>query len=142
MLPREGDMRFRIRKNSDGAVFTVVVGGAMDEGDAWDVLLVAQTMLSMARCRELVLDLRDASIDDEVTVFNTDTLMSVFEEGLCQKDRTVVLRHPGDKEIRISSDQLPLAVNQEYAEVSVGEAKFFSRALQWLEQEARFLPNC
>ena len=135
-------MRFRIRKNEDNTVFTMVVGGTMNEGNAWDMLLVAQTMLGMARCRELVLDLRGAVIEDEVTVFNTDTLMSVFEEGLCQQDRTVVLRHPGDQEIRISSDQLPLTASQEYEAVSVSEAKFFGRALQWLEQEARFLPNC
>ena len=102
-------MRLRIKKNSDGSVFTVVVTGAMDDSQAWDMLLVAQTMLGMARCRELVLDLRDAFVDEEVTVFNTDTLMSVFEEALCLKDRTVVIYQPSEGEIRISSDQLPLA---------------------------------
>ncbi len=134
-------MRLRIKKNSDGSVFTVVVTGAMDDSQAWDMLLVAQTMLGMARCRELVLDLRDAFVDEEVTVFNTDTLMSVFEEALCLKDRTVVIYQPSEGEIRISSDQLPLAATPVYANVSVDEAKFFGRALKWIEQEARFLPN-
>lgn len=134
-------MRLRIKKNSDGSVFTVVVTGAMDDSQAWDMLLVAQTMLGMARCRELVLDLRDAFVDEEVTVFNTDTLMSVFEEALCLKDRTVVIYQPNEGEIRISSDQLPLAATPVYANVSVDEAKFFGRALKWIEQEARFLPN-
>jgi hypothetical protein len=134
-------MRLRLNKHDDSSIFTLVVSGAIDESQAWDVLMVAQTMLGMARCRELVLDMRDAAVDEEVTVFNTDTLMSVFEEALCLKDRTVVICQPEDREIRICSDQLPLAAAPAYTDVSVEEAKFFGRALKWIEQEARFLPN-
>ena len=47
-------MRFRISKNQDGTVRTIIVSGAMDEESGWDLLQVAQIMLAMERCRELV----------------------------------------------------------------------------------------
>ena len=46
-------MRFRISKNQDGTVRTIIVSGAMDEESGWDLLQVAQIMLAMERCREL-----------------------------------------------------------------------------------------
>ncbi len=40
-------MRFRIRKNEDGSVYTIVVSGEMDDESGWDLLQVAQVMLAM-----------------------------------------------------------------------------------------------
>ena len=40
-------MRFRISKNQDGTVRTIIVSGAMDEESGWDLLQVAQIMLAM-----------------------------------------------------------------------------------------------
>ena len=45
-------MRFRIRKNEHGSVYTIVVSGEMDDESGWDLLQVAQVMLAMPRCRE------------------------------------------------------------------------------------------
>ena len=132
-------MRFRIRKNQDGTVRTIIVSGAMDEESGWDLLQVAQIMLAMERCRELVVDLQAAVIDEEVTVFNSDTLVSVFEERLCAKDCAVVFRCADGNEIRMQSGLSPLPTMPAFTSVSLGEARFYGRAMRWLEQEARLL---
>lgn len=134
-------MRFRIMKNSDGLVYSIVVSGEIDDDAGWDILQVAQAMLSMPRCRELIIDLRSAEIDEELSVLNTDTLVSVFEEGMLLKDSTLVVRFLDDSEIRLCSDQLPLEPITAYANVSIDEAKFYGKAMKWLEQEARLLTN-
>lgn len=132
-------MRFRISKNQDGSVRTIIVSGGMDEESGWDLLQVAQIMLAMERCRELVVDLQAAVIDEEVTVFNSDTLVSVFEERLCAKDCAVVFRCADGNEIRMQSGLSPLPNPPAFTSVSLGEARFYGRALRWLEQEARLL---
>ena len=132
-------MRFRISKNQDGTVRTIIVSGAMDEESGWDLLQVAQIMLAMERCRELVVDLQAAVIDEEVTVFNSDTLVSVFEERLCAKDCAVVFRCAEGNEIRMQSGLSPLPTPPAFTSVSLGEARFYGRAMRWLEQEARLL---
>ena len=132
-------MRFRISKNQDGTVRTIIVSGAMDEESGWDLLQVAQIMLAMERCRELVVDLQAAVIDEEVTVFNSDTLVSVFEERLCAKDCAVVFRCADGNEIRMQSGLSPLPTPHAFTSVSLGEARFYGRAMRWLEQEARLL---
>ena len=132
-------MRFRISKNQDGSVRTIIVSGAMDEESGWDLLQVAQIMLAMERCRELVVDLQAAVIDEEVTVFNSDTLVSVFEERLCAKDCAVVFRCADGNEIRMQSGLSPLPTPPAFTSVSLGEARFYGRAMRWLEQEARLL---
>ena len=132
-------MRFRISKNQDGTVRTIIVSGAMDEESGWDLLQVAQIMLAMERCRELVVDLQAAVIDEEVTVFNSDTLVSVFEERLCAKDCAVVFRCADGNEIRMQSGLSPLPTMPAFTSVSLGEARFYGRAMRWLEQEARQL---
>ncbi len=132
-------MRFRISKNQDGTVRTIIVSGAMDEESGWDLLQVAQIMLAMERCRELVVDLQAAVIDEEVTVFNSDTLVSVFEERLCAKDCAVVFRCADGNEIRMQSGLSPLPTMPAFTSVSLGEARFYGRAMRWLEQEARLL---
>jgi hypothetical protein len=134
-------MRFRIRKSNDGLVYSIVISGEMDDEDGWDVLQIAQTMLSMPHCKELVIDLQAAVIDEEVSVFNSDTLVSVFEEGLCSKDSAVVVRYREDDEIRMCSDQLPLEASPVFVSVSINDAKLCGKAMKWLEQEARFLAN-
>jgi len=134
-------MRFRIRKDNDKTAYSIIVSGEMDDDAGWDILQIAQTMLNMPHCRELVIDLRSAVIDEELSVLNTDTLVSVFEEGLLKKDSTLLVRFHDESEIRLSSDQLPLEPMLCYANVSIDEAKFYGRAMKWLEQEARFLAN-
>ena len=132
-------MRFRISKNQDGTVRTIIVSGAMDEESGWDLLQVAQIMLAMERCRELVVDLQAAVIDEEVTVFNSDTLVSVFEERLWAKDGAVVFRCADGNEIRMQSGLSPLPTPHAFTSVSLGEARFYGRAMRWPEQEARLL---
>ena len=132
-------MRFRISKNQDGTVRTIIVSGAMDEESGWDLLQVAQIMLAMERCRELVVDLQAAVIAEEVTGFNSDTLVSVFEERLCAKDCAVVFRCADGNEIRMQSGLSPLPTPHAFTSVSLGEARFYGRAMRWLEQEARLL---
>lgn len=132
-------MRFRISKNQEGTVRTIIVSGAMDEESGWDLLQVAQIMLAMERCRELVVDLQAAVIDEEVTVFNSDTLVSVFEERMFTKDCTVVFRCADGNEIRMQSGLSPLPTPHAFTSVSLGEARFYGRAMRWLEQEARLL---
>lgn len=133
-------MRFRIRKNIKDAVYSIVVAGEMDDNDAWDILQIAQTMLSMPHCRELIIDLQETVLEEEFSIFNSDTLVSVFEEGLMNKDCALVVRFNEQEEIRFSSDQSPLE-RPAYTSVSLDEAKFFSRAMQWLGKEARLLVN-
>jgi hypothetical protein len=128
-------------KNNDGTVYTVVVSGELDDDAGWDLLQIAQTMLLMPHCRELIVDLRAATLDEDLSVLNTDTLASVFEEGLLLKDSTLTLRFRDDSEIRLCSDQLPLEPVVSYANVSLDEAKFYGKAMKWLEQEARLLAN-
>jgi hypothetical protein len=132
-------MRFRIRKNNDSSVYSIVVSGILDDDGGWDILQIAQTMLGMTRCRELIIDLRAATIDEGLSVFTTDTLLSVFEERLMEKDAALIIRHRHDSEIRLYSDQLPLRPTAGFVNVHLNEAKFFVRAMKWLEQEARFL---
>ncbi|WP_028319459.1 hypothetical protein [Desulfobulbus elongatus] len=134
-------MRFRITKKHDGSVYSIVVSGEIDDDAGWDLLQIAQTMVRMPHCRELVLDLRGAMIDDDVSVFNTDTLVSVFEEGLLHKDSTLVVRFRDDSEIRLCSDQLPLEPAQPYANVRLDEAKLYGKAMKSLEQEAKLLTH-
>ncbi|WP_310601338.1 hypothetical protein [Desulfobulbus sp.] len=134
-------MRFRIVKESDGEVYLIVVSGEVDEDSGWDLLQVAQTMMLMPHCRELVIDLRGARIEDDLSTFSTDTLVSVFEENLLDKDSALVIRFGDNDEIRLCSDQLPLEPMQPYVNVRLDEAKMYGRAMQWLEQEARLLVN-
>jgi hypothetical protein len=47
-------------------------------------------------------------LDEGLSVFTTDTLLSVFEERLLEKDAALIIRHRHDSEIRLYSDQLPL----------------------------------
>lgn len=134
-------MRFRITKNNDGSVYVIVVSGEVDDEAGWDILQIGQTMLSMPHCTELVIDLRSALIDEEFSVFTTDTLLAVFEGGLMQKDRTLVIQCSDDQEIRLCSDQQLLS--PAVATVSPGgtEARFYSRVMKWLERESRFMIN-
>ena len=134
-------MRFRIIKNTDSLAYSIVVSGEMDDDAGWDILQIAQAMLSMPRCRELLIDLRSAELDEELSVLNTDTLVSVFEEGMLLKDSTLVVRFLDDSEIRLCSDRLPLKPITAYANVRIDEAKFYGKAMKWLEQEARLLTN-
>ena len=134
-------MRFRITKNQEGTTYSIVVSGEINDDSCWDLLQVAQTMLHMPRCRELIIDMRAADIDDEVSVFNTDTLVSVFEEGLLLKDSALTLRLRDGHEIRFSSDQLPLKPMHSYENVPMDDAKVYIRAMKWLAQEARLLAN-
>jgi hypothetical protein len=134
-------MRFRIKKNDDGTTYSIIVSGVMDDDAGWDILQIAQTMLNMPHCTELIIDLRSAVIDEDLSVLNTDTLASVFEEGLLKKDSTLLVRFLDDSEIRLCSDQLPLEPTVYYTNVTIDEAKFYGRAMKWLEQEARLLAN-
>ncbi|MBV5316542.1 MAG: hypothetical protein JZU50_01925 [Desulfobulbaceae bacterium] len=139
--PREGYMRFRITKNNEGSIYSMIVSGEIDDDAGWDVLQIAQTMLNMPHCTELIIDLRSAMIDEDVTIFNTDTLVSVFEEGLLRKDSTLVIRCFDDHEIRLSSDQQLLETPEKFTNVGINEAKFYGRVMKWLEKEARFMIN-
>lgn len=132
-------MRFRIMKMNDGTVYAIVVSGELSDDAGWDLLQIAQTMLHMPHCNHLLIDLRAAVIDEEVTVFNSDTLVSVFQEGLLLKDSTLTIRLRDDSEISLCSDQLPLEANGSYASVRLDEAKMYGQAMRWLEQEARLL---
>jgi len=134
-------MRFRIMKTNAGTTCSIVVSGELDDDAGWDLLQISQTMLGMPHCRELIIDLRAAVIDVDLTVLNTDTLASVFEEGLLLKDSALIIRFRDDSEIRLCSDQLPLEPVASYANVCLDEAKLYGRAMQWLEQEARLLAN-
>ena len=134
-------MRFRITKNQEGTTYSIVVSGEINDDSCWDLLQVAQTMLHMPHCRELIIDLRAADIDEDVSVLNTDTLVSVFEEGLLLKDSALTLRLGDDSEIRFCSDQLPLKPAHLYEDVRMDAAKVYIRAMKWLEQEARLLAN-
>lgn len=123
-------MRFRIKKDQDNTVYSIVVSGEV-EGDAgWDLLQIAQTMLNTPQCGELIIDLRSAMIEVELAVLNTDTLVSVFEEGLLKKDSTLIIRLHDDSEICLCSDQLPLDPTVNSSSVSINEAKFYGRAMK------------
>jgi len=139
--PMEGSMRFRIVKEKGGEVFLIVVSGEIDEDSGWDLLQVAQTMMLMPNCRELVIDLLGAKIEDELSIFSTDTLASVFEENLLDKDSALVIRFGDNDEIRLCSGQMPLEPVQPYVNVRLDEAKMYGRAMQWLEREVRLLIN-
>ena len=132
-------MRFRIKKEKDGSAYSIVVSGLVDDDGGWDIMQIAQTMLNMTTCRKLTIDLRTAVLDEGLSVFTTDTLLAVFEEGLLDKDAALVIRHCHDSEIRLYSDQLPLQPTAGFVNVRIEEAKFFGRAMKWLEQEARIL---
>ncbi len=134
-------MRFRITKNNEGSVYSMIVSGEMDDDAGWDVLQIAQTMLNMPHCTELIIDLRSAMMDGDFSLFNTDTLVSVFEEGLLRKDCALVIRCGDDHEIRLCSDQLLLEPPDQFTNVGINEAKFYGRVMKWLEQEARFMIN-
>ncbi|MBM9535833.1 hypothetical protein [Desulfobulbus alkaliphilus] len=134
-------MRFRIRKGKDCSVYTIIVSGLVDEDAGWDIMQIAQTMLSMTRCRKLIIDLRMALLDEGLSVFTSDTLLAVFEEGLLSKDAALIIRHRYDSEIRLCSDQLPLQPTGGFINVQINEAKFLARAMKWLEQEARMLAH-
>ena len=134
-------MRFRITKNQEGTTYSIIVSGEINDDSCWDLLQVAQTMLHMPHCRELIIDLRAADIDDDVAVLNTDTLVSVFEEGLLLKDSALTLRLGHDSEIRFCSDQLPIKPTHLYEDVRMDAAKVYIRVMKWLEQEARLLAN-
>ena len=134
-------MRFRIKKNNDGSIYTILVAGEMDDDGSWDVLQVAQTMLGMPHCKELIIDLQAAIVDEDFSVFNSDTLVAVFEEGLLKKDCTLTIRFNETEEVRFTSDQLPLEIPPVFTSVTIDEAKFFGKAMKWLGQEARLLVN-
>jgi len=134
-------MRFRIKENNDGSAYAIVVFGVMDDAAGCDILQVAQAMLNRPRCTELMIDLRSALIKENFSVFNTDTLVSVFEEGLLKKDSVLIIRYRNDHEIRFSSDQLPLALISAGTRKRLNEARFFSKVMRWLDQEARFMIN-
>ena len=134
-------MRFRIRKSKNGSDCTIVVTDEMDKDAGWDVLAVAQTMLNLPLCTELILDFRSVVIVEELSMFHLDTLAAVFEEGLLQKDSAVVIRYREDKEIRFCSDQRLLEPSAVFAPMSVNEARFFGRPMDWLAPDPRFLVN-
>jgi hypothetical protein len=137
----EGYMRFRIRKEQDGSVYFIIVSGLVDDDGGWDIMQIAQTMLNMTKCRKLVIDLRTALLDEGLSVFTTDTLLAVFEEGLLSKDASLIIRHRYDSEIRLYSDQLPVKPAGKFVNVHIDEAKFFGQAMKWLEREARILAH-
>jgi hypothetical protein len=134
-------MRFRIKKNNDGSAYAIVVFGVMDDAAGCDILQVAQTMLNRPLCTELMIDLRSALLRENLSVFNTDTLTSVFEEALLRKDSVLIIRYQNDYEIRFSSDQLPLEPLSAVTRKRLDEAIFFGKVMRWLDQEARFMIN-
>jgi hypothetical protein len=134
-------MRFRIKKNNDGSAYAIIVFGVMDDAAGCDILQVAQTMLNRPHCTELMIDFRSAMLKEDLSVFNTDTLTSVFEEAMLKKDSVLIIRYHNDYEIRFSSDQLPLQPISALARKSLDEAEFFSKVMRWLDQEARFMIN-
>lgn len=134
-------MRFRITKNNDGSVYAIIVSGVVDDEAGWDILQIGQTMLSRPHCTELIIDLRLAMINEELSVFNTDTLLSIFEDGLMQKDRTLVIRCFDDQEIRLCSNQQLLKPAVAPGSMGISEAKFYGRVMKWLEREAGFMIN-
>ncbi len=134
-------MRFRVAKNNDGSVYSIVVSGILDEDAGWDLLQISQVMLSMPHCSELVIDLRSALIYDDLSVFTTDILASALEESLMKKDSSIIVRYHDNHEIQLYSDQLPLKPSTDFTNVSLDQAKFFGKAMKWLEQEARLLAN-
>ena len=134
-------MRFRIKKNNDGSAYAIVVFGVMDDAAGCDILQVAQTMLNRPLCTELMIDFRSALFREDFSVFNTDTLTSVFEEVLLKKDSVLIIRYHNDYEIRFSSDQLPLQPLSAMTRKRLDEAKFFSKVMRWLDKEARFMIN-
>ncbi|MCL2340461.1 MAG: hypothetical protein FWC49_02025 [Proteobacteria bacterium] len=134
-------MRFRIMKGKEQGMFLLAASGRIDDDSSWDLLQVAQIMLSMPRCRELVIDLQGVEIDDDLSTLNTDILVSVFEESLLLKDCTLIVRFGNNDEIRLCADQLPLEPALPYVNVRLDEAKVYGRAMQWLEKEARLLAH-
>lgn len=134
-------MRFRIKKNNDGSAYAIIVFGLMDDAAGCDILQVAQTMLNRPHCTELTIDFRSAMLKDDLSVFNTDTLTSVFEEAMLKKDSVLIIRYHNDYEIRFSSDQLPLQPISSLARKNFEEAEFFNKVMRWLDQEARFMTN-
>lgn len=134
-------MRFRINKHRDKSAYSIVVSGEVNDDSSWDLLMIAQTMLSMPSCQELVIDLRDATIDDDVSGLNTDTLVSVFEEGLLFKNRVLTVRIHDDHEFSLYSDAKPMTQTCYYTDVRLDTAKMYCKAMKWLEQEARMLTH-
>ena len=134
-------MRFRITKNNDNSVYSIIVTGVLDEDAGWDLLQISQVMLAMPRCSKLIIDLRSALIYDDLSVFTTDILASVLEESLMKKDSSIIVRYHDNHEIQLYSDQLPLKPSTDFTSVSLDQAKFFGKAMKWLKQEARLLVN-
>lgn len=134
-------MRFKITKNNKGTTCSIVVCGEMDEEAGWDILQIAQTMLSLPHCSELIIDVRSALIPEDFAVFTTDTLLSVFEMTLLAKDSAVVIRYRHNNEIRLCSDQLPFEPPARFAGVSNNEAKILGRAIKWLQFETHLVIN-
>ncbi|MDY0390212.1 hypothetical protein [Desulfobulbus oligotrophicus] len=134
-------MRFRINKHQEERAYSIVVSGEVNDDSSWDLLMIAQAMLSMPSCQELIIDLRGATIDDDVSGLNTDTLVSVFEEGLLLKNRMLTVRIHDDHEFCFYSDEKPTAQTYHYADVRLDTAKMYCKAMRWLEQEARLLTH-
>lgn len=134
-------MRFRISKNHEAQVYTIMVSGEMNDDGGWDILQIAQTMLHLPNCQTLVIDLCNTLIDEEVTVLNLDILVSVFEEAVSMQDNTLIVRYRHDREIRCTADELTLGPRIPYYNVPLDEAKLCSRAMQWLGQEACLLAH-
>lgn len=134
-------MRFRIKKNNNGSAYGIIVFGLMDDAAGCDILQVAQTILNRPHCTELVIDFRSAMLKEDLSVFNTDTLTSVFEEVMLKKDSVLIIRYHNDYEIRFSSDQLPLQPISAMARKNLEEAEFFNKVMRLLDQEARFMIN-
>lgn len=132
-------MRFRIAKDHNGQTYAIIVSGTLDDGGAWDILQIAQTMLSRPNCKELIIDLRPAEIDDDLTALNTEALASLFEESLMRKDSSLVVRFRDDSEIRLCSDQLPLMRLQPHPAFQFTEARYFGGIMPWFKQESRQL---
>lgn len=134
-------MRFRIKQNDDGSACAIAVFGVMDDAAGCDILQVAQTMLNRSGCTELLIDLSSALLKEDLSVFNTDTLTSVFEGVLLNKDSVLIIRYHNDHEIRFSSDQQPLQPLSAMTRKRLDEAEFFNKVMQWPDQEARFRIN-
>ena len=123
-------MRFRIRKNEDGSVYTIVVSGEMDDESGWDLLRVAQVMLAMPAAGNWWWTCRRAIIDgDRVQLRHPGVGVRGAD---VHQDCTVVFRCAEGNEICISSGREPLEMAPAFANVSLQEAGATARALRWL----------